>query len=201
MDAVIDNSQNILKTSTYRSTYSGLLLNYTSFTSRFYKIGLMKCLIDRAYKIHNTWPDFHGDVCKSKDVLKRNSYPPFILDKIIKAYIDKIHCNNNKVPSEVYIGETCRHFITRVDEHIEKDKQYHVFRHLHSKKECFSSFNLNCFSILDSATTKYQTKLKQGMYIDWEKTNLNKQKPICLLHYQSNQFLWVFLSFFSFLIW
>ena len=92
LDVLIDNSQNILKTSTYhKSTYSGLLLNYTSFTSRFYKIGLVKCLIDRAYKINNTWPGFHDDVSKIKDVLKRNSYPPFILDKIIKAYIDKIH--------------------------------------------------------------------------------------------------------------
>ena len=44
------------------------------------------------------------------------------------------------------------------------------------KEESFSSFYLNCFSILDWATTKYQTKLKEGMYIDWEKPNLNKQK-------------------------
>ena len=76
LDVLIDNSQNILKTSTYhKSTYFGLLLNYTSFTSRFYKIGLMKCLIDRAYKINNTWPGFYDDVFKFKDVLKRNSYP------------------------------------------------------------------------------------------------------------------------------
>ena len=57
--------------------------------------------MDRAYKINNTWPGFHDDVSKIKDVLKRNSYPPFILDKIIKAYINKIHYNNNKVFSEV----------------------------------------------------------------------------------------------------
>ena len=103
LDVLIDNSQNILKTSTYhKSTHSGLHLNHTSFTSCFYKIGLIKCLIDRAYKINNTWPGFHDDdVPKIKDVLKRNSYPPFILDKIIKAYIEKIHYNNNKVSSEV----------------------------------------------------------------------------------------------------
>ena len=121
LDVVIDNSQNILKTSTYQSTYSGLLLNYTSFTSRFYKIGLIKCLIDRAYKINNTWPGFHGDVCKSKDVLKRNSYPPFILDKIIKAYIDKIHYSNSKVSSEV---DKLRYFklpyISKYSEQVEK---------------------------------------------------------------------------------
>ena len=37
---------------------------------------------------------------KIKDVLKRSSYPPFILDKIIKAYMNQIHYNN-KVSSEV----------------------------------------------------------------------------------------------------
>ena len=40
-----------------------------------------------------------------------------------------------------------------------KDKS-HVFQHLRNKEECFSRFNLNCFSILDLATTKYQRKLK-----------------------------------------
>ena len=75
-----------------------------------------------------------------------------------------------------YIGETCCHFITRIDEHIKNDTKINIFQHLHNKEECFSSFDLNCFSILDSATTKYQTKLKEGMYIDWEKPNLNKQK-------------------------
>ena len=78
-----------------------MLLNYTSFTCPFYKIGLMKCLIDRAYKINNTWASFHDDISKIKDILKRNSYSPFILDKIVKAYISKIHYNNNKVSSEV----------------------------------------------------------------------------------------------------
>ena len=122
LDVVIGNSQDILKTSTYQSTYSGLLLNYTSFTSRFYKIGLIKCLIDRAYKINNTWPSFHDDdVSKIKDVLKRNSYLPFILDKIIKAYIDKIHDNNSKVSSEV---DKLRYFklpyISKYSEQVEK---------------------------------------------------------------------------------
>ena len=68
-----------------------------------------------------------------------------------------------------YIGETCHHFITTVDEHIKKDKTSHVFQHLHIIEEWFSNFGLNC-SILDSATTNYQTKLKGGMYIDWEKS-------------------------------
>ena len=102
LDVLIDNSQNILNTSTYhKSTYSGLLFNYTSFTSGFYKIGLIKCLIGREYKINNIWPGFHSDVSRIKDVLKRNSYPLFILGKIIKAYIDRIPYNNNKVLASI----------------------------------------------------------------------------------------------------
>ena len=51
LDVLIDNRNNILNITTYhKSTYSGLLLNFDSFTSRFYKISLIKCLIDRAYK-------------------------------------------------------------------------------------------------------------------------------------------------------
>ena len=96
LDVLIGNSQNILKTPTYHK-----FLNYASFTSSFHKIGLIKCLIDRAYKTNNTWLGFHDDVSKIKDVLKIYSDPPFILNKIIKAYIDKIPYNNNKVSSEV----------------------------------------------------------------------------------------------------
>ena len=67
LDVVIDDCSNILNTTTYhKSTYSGLLLNFDSFTSRFYKISLIKCLIDRAYKINNTWASFHNDVTKVK---------------------------------------------------------------------------------------------------------------------------------------
>ena len=42
-------------TSVYRKkTNTGLLTNYFSFTPFKYKLGLIKTLIDRAYKINNT---------------------------------------------------------------------------------------------------------------------------------------------------
>ena len=43
-----------LKLQTYhKSIYTGLLLNFKSFTSFSYKINLIKCLIDRSFKICN----------------------------------------------------------------------------------------------------------------------------------------------------
>ena len=44
------NNQN-LTLQTYKSTYTGLLLNFKSFTSFSYKISLIKCLIDRSFEI------------------------------------------------------------------------------------------------------------------------------------------------------
>ena len=37
------------------------------------------------------------------------------------------------------------------------------------------SFNSDCFSISDYAPTQFQIKINKGMFIDWEKINLNKQ--------------------------
>ena len=41
----------------------------------------MKCLIDCAYKINNTWDSFHKDVTKIKDTLKCQSLSLFRFTK------------------------------------------------------------------------------------------------------------------------
>ena len=47
------NNQNLTLQTYYKSTYTGLLLNFKSFTSFSYKISLIKCLIGRSFKICN----------------------------------------------------------------------------------------------------------------------------------------------------
>ena len=234
LDVLIDNRSKILNTTTYhKSTYYGLLLNFDSFTSCFYKISLIKCLINRAYKINNTWASFHNDVTKIKETLKRHSFPPFLIYKITKSYLNKVHSNSDqsnpesdktrfyklpyigkyseqvqkklpkickqfckdadlknaftsfkinnyfsikdKIPyflksflvyrfvcarcNSCYIGETCRQFKIRIDEHVKKDKKCNMYKHLNNNEECFSSFNSDCFSILDYAPTQFQIKV------------------------------------------
>ena len=58
---------------------------------------------------------------------------------------------------------------------MKKDKKINIYKHPHNSEECFSSFNSDRFSILDYAPTQFQIKIKDGMCIDWEKPNLNKQ--------------------------
>ena len=187
-----------------------LLLVFTS---------LIKCLIDRAYKIKNTWASFHNDVTKIKETLKRNSFPPFLIGKIAKSYLNKAHNNidqsnpesdktrfyklpyirkysvqaqkklskickqfykdtdlkiaftpfkiNNyfsikdKIPyflksflvykfvsarcNSCYIGQTCHHFKTRIDEHVKNDKKSNTkSKRLRNNEEYFSRFNSDC---------------------------------------------------------
>ena len=59
-----------------------------------------------------------------------------------------------------YIGETARHFSTRVNEHLKTDKASHVYKHVNELTECFDNCTADCFSILDTVTTKYQLKIK-----------------------------------------
>ena len=74
-----------------------------------------------------------------------------------------------------YIGETARHLTTRIKEHLETDPKSHIFKHLDTNRKCKELCNAECFEIIDSATSSYRLKLKEGMDITWEKPPLNKE--------------------------
>ena len=85
LDAFISgiNNQNLTLLRYHKLTYTELLLNFESFTSFSYKISLIKCLIDRLFKICNNWNSFHDDIEKITSNLIKNVYPPFLIDKAI----------------------------------------------------------------------------------------------------------------------
>ena len=56
------NNQNLGLQTCHKWNYTGLHLNFKSFTSFSYKISLIKCLIDRSIKICNNWNSFHNDI-------------------------------------------------------------------------------------------------------------------------------------------
>ena len=88
LDILVQKQGNTLNTQIYRKqTDTGLLTNFGSFTSFGYKVGLIKTLIDRVYKINNTWEGFIRDVDKTKGILQKNEYPEELIDKNIKKYV------------------------------------------------------------------------------------------------------------------
>ena len=72
-----------------KSTFTGPLLNFTSFTSYSYKLGLIRILIDRAYKINITWLGFHQETTKIRDFLLKNSFLAHIIDRTVNFTINK----------------------------------------------------------------------------------------------------------------
>ena len=242
----------ITKISHFKLTYTRNLLNFKSFTSFLYKIGLIKCLIDRSFKTCNSWNSFHNEIESIKSNLIRNSYLPFLIYKDIKKYEKFKFCSNQnqlkdksdvryfKLPyignlshhikkkklsklckefckknfniklvfnsfkitnyflykdpitndlksfvvytitcascSPSYIGETCRHFKTRIEDHIKKGNKSHIFKHLHSTATCFDSYSLFYFKRIDKGNTKFDLKMKGALHINWRKPYLNAQQ-------------------------
>ena len=73
LDVCISNKDpcNLLMSVYRKNTLTGLLTNFYSFTSYSYKIGLIRTLVDRTYKINNTLAKFNDDVKKISIYLKR----------------------------------------------------------------------------------------------------------------------------------
>ena len=62
LDILINNNESDLQTCFTEKTYAGLLLNYFSFVPNCYKMGLIKTLLDRMYRIDNSWTGFDKDL-------------------------------------------------------------------------------------------------------------------------------------------
>ena len=69
------NNQNLTLQTYHKSTYTGLLLNFKSFTSF-------------SFKICSNWNSFHNDIENIKSNLIKNAYRPFLINKFIKKYLD-----------------------------------------------------------------------------------------------------------------
>ena len=101
--------------------------------------------------------------------------------------------------SSSYIGETCRHFKTRIEEHIKKDNKSHIFKHLHSTATCFDSYNSLCFKIIDKANYKFELNIKEALHINRRKRTTNSCSPHPFTRASvSPLFFSVFVCFFVF---
>ena len=67
------------------------------------------------------------------------------------------------------------HFKTRFEEHIRKDNKSHIFKHLHSTTTCFDLYNSVYFEIIHKASSKFDLKIKEALYVNSRKPTLNKR--------------------------
>ena len=213
-------------------------------------MGLIRTLVDRAYKTNNTWLGLHEDITKLKGILKKNVFLAHLIERVVNRYVTgslsnhspsvalpasptfylklpyignfsvvtqkkvrhliKRYCNNldiklffssfkignlfgvkDPIPGGLrsrvvynfacagcnacYVGETTRHFSTRVREHLVSDKASHIFKHLENSEHCRTLCSVGCFHILDHAPTRFQLKIKEAFHIQREQPSLNQQ--------------------------
>ena len=75
-----------------------------------------------------------------------------------------------------YIGETTRHLVVRIKEHLTSDKNSHIFQHINKNEACKTQSDESSFSVIDTAPTEYLLKIKEAIHIFTLKPSLNKQK-------------------------
>ena len=97
----------------------------------------------------------------------KDSIPEMISSNVVYKF-SCASCNAS------YIGETTRHFNTRIKEHF-KDKNSHIYKHVNSNENCKRVCNESCFLVIDRTPTEFQLKIKEGLHIEWEKPDLNKR--------------------------
>ena len=108
LDVLIDNThRGSVVTSTFRKkTFTGLLTNYLSFAPLSYKIGLIRTLIDRVFKINNTWLGFHKDIVNLVFILRKNLFPVHLIDKCVYRYLNTAIDRNGSNSKYHFPGQT-----------------------------------------------------------------------------------------------
>ena len=81
--------------------------------------------------------------------------------------------------SSSYIGETCHHFKSSIEEHFKKDVNSHNFKDLHPTTTFFDSYNSLFLKIVDKGNSKFD--FKEALHISWRKPNLNAQQNLLAL--------------------
>ena len=110
---------------------------------------------------------------KSFEIKYYFSYKDPLPDNLKSFLVYKFTCASY---SSSYIGETCRHFETRIQEHIKRDNKSHIFKHLHFTAACVNSYNSLSYKIINKANSKYDLKIKEVLHVNWKKPNLNVQQ-------------------------
>ena len=98
LDVYIKNQGEVCTSVYQKETYTGLLTNFRSFVPFVYKRMLVNTLVDRIFKISNTWIGFDLDIKKLTSVLCKNMFPIKMIENIIGKYLSKKISVSSKTP-------------------------------------------------------------------------------------------------------
>ena len=98
LDILINNKDSNLQTLVFhKKTYWVTVELFQFCITNCYKLGLIKTLVDRMYRINNSWKDFDKDLKGLENVLQKNQYLLKTIHHDVKSYLNgKINCRNEQ---------------------------------------------------------------------------------------------------------
>ena len=87
-----NRNNNIIDLAVYRKlTHSGVFTNFTSFIPLQFKMGLVRTLVTRAYRLCSTWKLFHLELEELTRLLMQNGYTKSFIENIIKTQLNRLY--------------------------------------------------------------------------------------------------------------
>ena len=100
LDVSVDRVNNSFETSISRkNTFTGLGMRYDSFVPHNYKINIISCLVNRAFKICSRLCSFEEEIKFLKEYFCQNKFPLNIVNNVINSTLKKLYNSNNPVPT------------------------------------------------------------------------------------------------------
>ena len=88
LDTCVYRAFDSYRTTVYRKkTFTGVYLKWTSLTTKKYKIGLIYCLLNRAWKICSDPDEREREIDKLRVILAKNEYPEQVVENEIQKFI------------------------------------------------------------------------------------------------------------------
>ena len=110
LDVLLDNhsNQGIITSVFHKKTYTGLLTNYYSFVPFSYKLELVRTLVDRVFKINNTWTGFHLDISNLTKTLRKNLFPSSVIENVVRKFLNNYFTSDSS--QSVARKDNCLYF-------------------------------------------------------------------------------------------
>ena len=68
-----------------------MLNNFSSHTLEYYKISIIKTLVNRVIRVLSSWISFDNEIHRLRRVFVDDGYPLFMIDKNINNMLNKFH--------------------------------------------------------------------------------------------------------------
>ena len=139
LDTLVSRQINKFSSTIYRKkTFTGVYLHWTSLTARRYKLGLIRCLAERIWRICSEENERQIEFEKLKSILQRNEYPLQVIEKALSKFIEsKTRPQPTPLPTHSpppeqtekskskrfivlpYVSRKCEDFAHRLKKHVE----------------------------------------------------------------------------------